>query len=181
MSEDSISELLTMAGPLLGALVGGLITFITTIGVERQKWHRERQEKLASLKREALTVALEWIEPMRNAETHASGLVMSAISGEFDHESFVNQFPRLLGELVEKDIPASQRAVLPDDIYTRGHRIIRDLDELRCLGVKYGQKARYMDKPMAGFQECSAKLDIIGKQISELETNLREEFRRTFE
>ena len=59
MSEELISQLLTMAGPLLGALVGGLITSFTTHGVERQRWRRERQEKLASLKREALAAALE--------------------------------------------------------------------------------------------------------------------------
>lgn len=181
MSEELISKLLTIAGPLLGALVGGLITFLTAHGIERQKWRHERQEKLASLKREAMAVALEWIEPMRNAETHAAGLVMSAIRGEFDHEDFLSKFPYLLGELVKKDIPASQRAVLPDNIYTRGHRIIRELDELRCLGVKYGQEARYMGKQMAGFQECSIKLNSIGKQISELETDLREAFSRTFE
>jgi hypothetical protein len=181
MSEDSISELLTMVGPLLGALVGGLITFFTTSGVESQKWKREQQEKLASLKREALSVALEWIEPMRNAETHASGLVMAAIHGEFNHEDFFNQFPNLLSELVKYDIPANQRAVLPDEIYTRGQHIIRELDELRVLGVKFGQEAKYKSKPMAGFQECSDKLNIIGKQISELETSLRKEFRQTFE
>ena len=118
---------------------------------------------------------------MRNAETHASALVMSAIRGEVEHEDFLNTFPYLLGELAKKDLPASQRAVLPDNIYARGHHIIHELDDLRYLGVKYGQDARIMGKPMAGFQECSVKLNTIGKQIAELETDLREAFSRTFE
>lgn len=181
MTEELISKLLTMAGPLLGVLVGGLISYFTARGVERQRWKRERQEKLAGLRRDALAAALEWIEPMRNAETRASSLVMAAIRGDVDDEHFLKEFPYLLGELVKKDLPASQRAVLPENVYARGHRIVRDMDELSHLGVKYGQEARVMGKPMAGFQECSGKLDTIGKQISELETDLREAFRRTFE
>ena len=38
-----------------------------------------------------------------------------------------------------------------------------------------------MGKPMASFLECSAKLDVIGKQISRLETDLREAFRKAFD
>lgn len=152
MSEELISKLLMMAGPLLGALVGGIISFFTARGVERQKWRRERQEKLAGLKRDALAAALEWIEPMRNAESRASSLVMAAIQGDVDDEHFLKEFPNLLGELVKKDLPASQRAVLSDNVYARGHRIVRDIDELNYLGVKYGQEARVMGKPMVGFQ-----------------------------
>ena len=181
MSEELISKLLTMAGPLLGALVGGLISSLTIYGVERQRWRRERQEKLASLKREALAAALEWIQPMRNAEIHAHGLVMSAIRGEVEPGDFLNTFPYLLGELVKKDLPASQRAVLPDNIFARGHHIIHELDDLRYLGVKYGEDARVMGKLMAGFEECSVKLNTIGKEIAGLETDMREAFRRTFE
>jgi hypothetical protein len=61
------------------------------------------------------------------------------------------------------------------------YKIVRDLDQLSYLGVKYGQEATIMNKPMAGLRECSEKLDIIGKQILELETDLQEAFRRTFE
>jgi hypothetical protein len=148
--------------------------------VEHQKWQQERQEKLSSLKRDALAAALEWIEPMRNAEIRASSLLMAAIHGNIDDEQFLRDFPYLLGELVKKEIPANLRAVLPDGVHSRGHRIVRQIDEVRYLGVKYGQESRIKHKPLAGFQECSAKLDAIGQQISDLETELREEYRRTF-
>ena len=72
-------------------------------------------------------------------------------------------------------------AVLPDDVYERGHQIVRDMDRLIYLGVKFGQEATLRDKPMAGFQECSNKLHTIGKQIADLERDLRKAFRRTFE
>lgn len=181
MSEALISKFVPMVGPLLGAIVGGLIASLTAYGVECKKWRREHQEKLASLKREALAAALEWIEPMRNAEARASALVMSAIRGELDHEDFLKEFPNLRGELAIKDLKANQRIVLPGNIYSQGHSIILELDELRYLGVKYGQAASIMGKSMAGYQECRVKLDAIGKQILGLEEDLRKMFSRTFD
>ncbi len=180
MVEDSISTLITIVGPLLGTIVGGFITFFVMCNVERQRWRQERQEKFFCLQRDALATTLEWIEPMRNAEIRASSLLMAAIRGEIEDELFLEKFPYLLGELIKKELPACQRAVLPDNVYARGHRIVRELEEVRILGVKYGQEARIMGKPFAGFQECSAKLDFINQQITAFETELREAFRRTF-
>ncbi len=180
MGDELMPILLSMAGPLLGTIVGGLITFIVMRSIEHQRWLRERQEKLLGLKRDALAAALEWFEPMRNAESRASSLVMAAIRGEIDDERFLNEFPYLLGELIKKDLPANQRAVLPDNVYARGHRIVRELDEVRVLGIKYGQEARIKGKPLPGFRECSDKLGNIGQQITELEKELQEAYRRTF-
>jgi hypothetical protein len=182
MSEqDIISKLIALAGPLLGALVGGLISSLATRALERQKWRHDRQEKFASLRRDALAAALEWIEPMRNAQTRASSLAMAAIQGNIEDEQLLREWPYLLGDLVKKDLPGNLRAILPDDTYERGHRIVRELDALCVLGVKYGQDARVMGRPMEGYQECSAKLDAIETQISQLETDLRKAFQATFE
>lgn len=180
MSENLISTLLMMTGPLLGAAVGGFVTFVSLRNIEHQKWKQERQEKLSALKRNALAAALEWIEPMRNAAIRASSLLMSTIRGDIEDERFLNEFPYLLGELVKADLTANQRAVLPDKVYARGHRIVHELDELQYLGVKYGQEAKTKDKPLAGFQESSAKLEAIEQQINDLEKELREEYHRTF-
>jgi hypothetical protein len=180
MNEDSVSTLITVVGMLFAPVIGGIITYFSISRIEHQKWQRERQEKFLSLKRDALATALEWIEPIRNAKIRASSLLMAAIRGDIDNERFLKDFPHLLGELVKKDLSADQRAVLPNGVYARGHHIVCELDEVRYLGVKYGQEARVKGKPLAGFQECSAKLDAIDQQINELETELRGEFRRTF-
>lgn len=177
MNEEVISKVFAIAGPLLGALVGGLIAS----RVERQRWSHERQEKLLALQRDALSAALEWIEPMRNAEIQSSSMVMAAIKGNFKHENFLKEFPYLLGELVKKDLSANQRAVLPDKIYARSHQIVRDMEQLSYLGIKCGFEATVLGKPMPGFKECSNKLETIGKQISDLENDLREMFRRTYD
>jgi len=165
---------------LLSLIVGQVTTYFIMRNIERKKWQQEKKEKLLEIKRDALAAALEWIEPMRNAEIRASSLVMSAIHGGFEHEKFLEEFPYLLGELVKKDIPAKQRAVLPDKVYSSGIRIVRELDDVRYLGVKYGQEATIKGKALAGFQECSDKLDMINKMIEELETDLRNEFQQTY-
>jgi len=181
MKEELIYKIFTIVGPLLGVIVGGLITYFVSSRIERQRWRHERQEKLLLLQRDALAAALEWIEPMRNAETRASSMIMAAIRGDFDHDKFLKEFPYLLGELVKKDLPANQRAVLPDNIYKRGQQIIREMDELSFLGVKFGQETIAMGKPMPGFQDCNKKLDSVHEQISGLENDLRKAFRQTFE
>jgi hypothetical protein len=58
---------------------------------------------------------------------------MTAIKGDFDHEIFLKEFPYLLRDLAKNDLPAAQRAVLPDNIYERGHRIVHDMDQLITL------------------------------------------------
>lgn len=181
MNDGLTSTLITIAGSLLGAVVGGFITFFVMRNIEHLKWKKERQEKYLGLKREALAAALEWVEPMRNAEIRASSLIMAAIRGDIDEEHLLKEFPYLLGELVNKDLPANQRAVLPDKIYSAGHHIVREFDEIRIIGVKYGQEARIKGKPLVGFQECSDKLNAIGQQITELESELRDAYHRTFE
>jgi len=78
--------------------------------------------------------------------------LVDSIFGKFLLDAFFSLMYNATGELVKKDLPASQRAVLSDNVYARGHRIVRDIDELNYLGVKYGQEARVMGKPMVGFQ-----------------------------
>ena len=118
---------------------------------------------------------------MRNAESHASSLVMAVIQGDVDDEQFLKEFPYLIGDLAKKDLPGVLHAMLPDNGYSRGHEIVRNLEELRYLGVRFSQEARLKGQPMMGFQECSAKLDHIGKMITALETDLRKAFYETFE
>ncbi|GEM_PF-6001964 len=58
--------------PLIGVIIGGLVTYFTTRAVEDRKWKREiRYEKQKEL-REGIAVALEWINPLHNALTRAS-------------------------------------------------------------------------------------------------------------
>jgi hypothetical protein len=100
---------------LLGVVVGGLITFLTGQVQERRRHRHERREKLDALRREALSAALEWIEPMREAHIQASSLISAALHGGYadGEENILSKWPSLLDALAEQDLPGHQRAVLP--------------------------------------------------------------------
>jgi len=181
MDQDLGARFFALLGPLLGAIVGGLISIVATQMLEHRRRRHERREKLDALRREALSGALEWVEPMRQAHARASSLVVAALHGNVDDERLLTDWPYLLGDLVKKDLSGSQRAVLPDDAYARGHRIVRELDSLRNLGVRYAQEVQAKRQPMVGLVECGAKLDALAAEISRLEADLRREFRATFE
>lgn len=180
MNEDLFSNIVSISGPLLGAIIGALIATITATRVERRRFQYERKEKLLILQREALSAALDWIDPMRNAEIRASSLVLAAIRGDVDQKQFMKDFPYLLGELVKRDLTTDQKAIMPSEFYQRGNKIVREFDNLKYLGIRYGEEAMVQKKPMAGFTEISELLDIIGKQILELESDLGNAFKATF-
>jgi hypothetical protein len=175
------TQLIPIFGTLLAVIVGGLLTFLTTSVIERQRWKRERRDKLDEIRRDAYAAALEWIDPMRNAELKASSMVMAALQGELDHERFMNEYPYLVGDLAKSDLTGSQRASLPVDFYSCGHKIIRDLDKLRYLGVKYGQEVQVGRTIPEGYEECMAKMNEISNDIEHLERELKAAFHKTFQ
>lgn len=179
--QDLIFEILKVAGPIVGAMVGGLITITAMYGLQRQKYRHEKKENCNSLKRDALTAALEWIEPMRNSWSSANSLVTASIHGTISEDEFIERWPDLLSNLAQRDLPGNFRAVLPEGVYSSGHKIIRELENLQILGIKYGQIARLENDHLPGFQECSNKLNKLEDQISKLETKLNKEFKGTFE
>jgi hypothetical protein len=61
---------------------------------------------------------------MQNAQIRASSMVMKAIQKDIKLEKFRQEFPSLISKLIEKELPADQRAVLPGRIYRRGYEII---------------------------------------------------------
>lgn len=184
MSEEFIIELCTKLSPLLGVIVGGLITYFTMNKIEQKRWQQEKQEKLSTLKREALSKALEWIEPLRNAEIKASGLLMSVIRGDIDVDDYFDKICQvrhdLFDELKPIELPASQRAVIGSAFYKLRNTILLSFDEIRIIGVKYGHDVRHHKKPLMGFDKCNALLETLTNNITNLENNLQEELYQAY-
>lgn len=177
-SADLFSRLWGLIGPLLGVLVGGFISALTTRSLERSRWRHDRQEKLAAQKRDALAAALEWMDPMRNAKIAASRFLAAAIHGDIDQETLSELWPNLGGEL--KDLPGHQRALLPDDIYPRGHHIVFEIKKLKNLAMRSAQ-SHSEDRPPAGLEEGYPRLETVADNIKSLEDDLRKAYLATFE
>ena len=181
LSPELTISLLGILGSLAGTLVGGYIAFAASRSAQRQRWKYDRLEKRAELERVALSAALDWISPMRDGYIKAASLVSAAIRGDIEEERFSKDYPNLLLEFTEMDLPGDQRAVLPEGVYARGIKVIQNIDELRYLGLRFGQEARIRKGTFPGLKESSEKMGEIDSMITDLETDLRVAFRMTFE
>lgn len=89
-------------------------------------------------------------------------------------------WPRLIDELAQHDIPKELRVLLPKGLYVRGNRVVRELDEVRTLAVRFGQEVKVRNLPLLGLQECGAKLDALAADVKQLDEDLAEMYRGTF-
>jgi hypothetical protein len=152
----------------------------TTLTIERQKAKRERLERQGALRREAIGAALEWMSPMRDASTKGSLIALATVRGDADEDHIRKDWPDLLSDLIKTDLNGAQRAMLPEGIYARGHKIHADLEELRLFALNESQSKHIQRPPMAGFNECSSRIEAIDRAILALEGDLRREFKASF-
>lgn len=54
-----LSRIIDTLLPLIGVVIGGLITYLTTRALESRKWQQEKKDKLRERQREALALALD--------------------------------------------------------------------------------------------------------------------------
>lgn len=167
--------------PLIGVIVGGVITYFITTAAERLKWHQAKQDRLLETKRESIAIALQWIDSMELAISKANMLLSTHLQGDMEQEEFMERWPYLVGELKVYDIPVKLRVLLPNELYERSNHIIRGLDEIRTDGVRYGQKAKLQKKPFLGLHECGVKLDMLSAEVKKLAEDLVRMYRKTFD
>lgn len=107
-----------MVFPLVGVVIGGLVSYLVTSGAERQRWRQAKRDRLAEAERRGIKVALQWLDPMDRAISKANLLLSSHLHGELEHEEFITAWPRLLDELAHHDIPKELRVLLPAGLQT---------------------------------------------------------------
>lgn len=173
--------LLDIVFPLIGVIIGGVVTYLVTTASERQRWRQAKQDRLAEAKREGIAIALQWLDPMELAISRANMLLSAYLQGDMDQEEFMERWPYLLGELKKYEIPARLRVLLPSELYVQSIRIVQCLDEIRTAGVRYGQEAKLRKKPFLGLHECYAKLDTLAAEVEKLAEDLAGMYRSTFD
>jgi hypothetical protein len=167
--------------PLIGVLIGGAISYFAMWSLENRRWERERKHKIKSERREALAVALEWLDPMERAISSASMIVSSFLQHNIEHEELMTRWPRLLTDLSKKDVPPRLKLFLPKDIYERGNLILREMDDLRYMAIKCGVQGKLKNMPFYGWDTCFPKLSAIEKMIASLHNDLEERYKATFD
>jgi hypothetical protein len=122
-------SLLLGALPLIGVIVGGLITYLTTRRLEERKWDREKRERFLRDRRDALRLIAEWIDPIdlavdRAAKSHAL----------YGYGTPARDVQVLLEEITRTKIPASARFLLPSGLYGEAEYVARKIARVVSLG-----------------------------------------------
>ena len=173
---------LDVAGPLVGVVVGGLVTYLTTRAIESKRWEQQKKDKLAEQRREAIGLALEWLAPIESVLTEASLLASRLIRGTMSEDEFRGRFPDLVALLANKDLPARLRVLLPLDAYSIALQIVREVEDLRAFSL--------ISRPVGTTtaEEWTERLDSVAESLermqqmlSALERQLTQEYKSTFD
>jgi hypothetical protein len=157
--------------PLLGTIIGGLITYFTTRLLDKRNRQMERAEKVKEQKREAIALALEWISPLTDAVMKASLVSVSFQQGRITKEEYRQRQP--IGyDLPIKDPPARLRVFLPKGTYPRLLEMIRTFERF------YADAMRKDLGSLEQTLDMAANLDTQLKTLSDL---LNAEYLQTFD
>lgn len=173
--------LLDVLAPLLGTLIGGLITFLTTRKLEMMKWDKERKDKLNEQYREALGMVMEWLDPFEIAIAELGILFNRLLDKNVSIVEFDKVYPRLLTELGRRNPPRRLQAILPDDVYKRSKDIEKSIVEFK---LKVEVDFIYpipTEKPIDKFYEYRSMLEQINELVKDYTAYLNQEYIKTFE
>ena len=171
ISKTLFDILVPLVSGLIGTITGGFITYLTTRAIEGRKWQREKEEKLKEQKREAISVALEWIAPLDQSLTQASIASSAFQQGDIDQEKFLKDYPYVISSLTTLDPPARLRVMLPENSYAMSLEVIRGIDELKSLALRGRMKS---------FMACTKLVSALRQKIDKLDSYLKEEYLKTF-
>lgn len=176
--EPDLQQILNFAGPLLGTIVGGLITYLATRAADHRKWKRERQEKLDERRREALEVAYSWVTPLDCAIAKAEGYANLYRHGTVDKERLLEQWPHALGAV--EDVPDHLRPFLPEDAYRLSLGIVNKLEELKVVMLNHERTFDLTDEGKEMVRQRLRLLQEVKDNLQSLRDQLEEAYLKTF-
>ena len=143
---------------LLGVIVGGLITYLTTQALETRKWKQQKRDTYLADYRDALKLALDWIDPINRAIDRATQIVLVYEKRVYVPESDPNglrgdaagpmkYWPDLAKELSTLDLRLASRALLPPGIIQGQNAIVDGLAELGDLAQHLADLRDYIANP----------------------------------
>ena len=166
---------------LAGVVVGGFITYLTTRALDTRKWKQQKADRLQERRRDALELALQWIPPIHFALSQASLLVSRFLKDDISTNEFLKRWPRLLHQLIKKDLPLGLSVLLPPNVISRSELIVKQLEELQTFALSSKHKTKLQkDEWIKRFHSFSEKGDIIQINFEKFKRELISEYINTF-
>lgn len=166
---------LDIIAPLIGTIIGGLISYFSIVSSENRKIKQQKQNIIQEQKREAIKIALQWIDPINNAITRVS----LQANPYYPNQANTDGWPNLLNQLKKYDVPRHLLVFLPEEAYKKSFAIIRLLDDLRH-SVLFIQEPSTEEDRRNFFNTASSILDTLRNNFEELSKMLEDEYRKTF-
>ncbi|MGE5529513.1 MAG: hypothetical protein ACM3X6_10285, partial [Patescibacteria group bacterium] len=166
ISKDLAGVLLPFLGTLLGAVVGGCMTYIVMAGAEKRRSRRDRLEK----KRTALAETLEWLAPIARLLGRAVESVEQS-EPPLDEPDFRRRFPDALCAACDRPPPLLYRVFVPSEIINDLITITSNLQDLKrkCLS------------PLPPLGQCLKEAAEIHGILCRCQDKLSIEYERTWE
>jgi hypothetical protein len=175
-------RILDVAGPLVGALIGGLGTYLATRAVEIRRWNQQKKDRLAEAKRNALTKTLDWLDPMDRAVSKLHLQVSALLEFKFDGAAEPLEVQsKLISELAQTHVPSELRLLLPSDLFSDSQHLLGNFSQVCADAVRWAQKCQAERKRNVGLEDRSQKLDELRKQLEGLREKLKHAYLATFE
>jgi hypothetical protein len=176
-SPEAFHELL----PLVSALLGGFLSYQATASVERWRWRREKRDRLAKEKREALGQALDWLEPLGDKVIIASAVAGAALQGAIDSDEIHNKWPGGFGEMSQPKLPRRLLALLPIELYHTIVDIQLQVFQLLPKAIACSQSRRAGQSPIPGYQDAFDSIERLEKSFEALKVRMDTLYRESFD
>ncbi len=160
---------------LLGVIVGGFITYLTTQTLETQKWKQQKKDKFLDDRRRALRALMAWIQPMYDALDKAKYAFWIYM------KDWYSDWPDLEADLAKLELDPSFRVMLPGGAYEEALPILKKFGEIRELNLQMNDELKaLLYKPRSPMRRRAEKLkpgfEAKGNQEFALLTNMITEY-----
>lgn len=160
---------------LVGVTLGGFITHLASVSLEKRRQENKKEELWNEKVRESVAAALDWITPLQSGLFLAKTSVTAFLLGTIDSQAFREQYPlNLSTEMETLDLPRAMWAYLPEGDH---HNALQAIAGLTAL--YYGIDI-YSGKGPQGLREAQNELSRIDKLIQSLDDDLNQALRETY-
>lgn len=177
MEEIDWYLIFTSTMPLIGVLIGGLVTYFTVRTTEQIRWKQQKIDKFQEEYRQVLITAMDWIDPYRDAIYQANKVLGDFLMERKSESEYLVEWPKLVGHPELKDPPKKLRVFLPDDIYPRFLTVLRNLDDIRILPLHTQRGTKDF---FEAYRETGKLLDALEQEIERLNEKLIAEYKGTY-